>query len=134
VASPDYLAVRGVPGEPADLVHHSCLRFRRSTGAIATWLFNTGDKPLEVAVLGPLIAHDYSTLVGAAERGLGLAQVPAPLAAPAIAAGRLEPVLVDIAAMTPGRFLYHVGRRQVLPKLRALIDHLTVATAQRASQ
>lgn len=134
VASPAYLASRGVPREPADLGNHACLRFRRSTGAIATWLFKTGDKQIEVAVSGPLIAHDYSTLVGAAERGLGLAQVPAPLAAAAIAAGRLEPVLADIAAMTPGMFLYHVGRRQVLPKLRALIDHLTLATAQRASQ
>jgi DNA-binding transcriptional LysR family regulator len=27
-------------------------------------------------------------------------------------------------ATTPGVFLYHPGRRQMLPKLRAFIDHL----------
>jgi hypothetical protein len=26
--------------------------------------------------------------------------------------------------MTPGVFLYHPGRRQVMPKLRAFIDHV----------
>jgi hypothetical protein len=28
------------------------------------------------------------------------------------------------AVTTPGVFLYHPGRRQVLPKLRAFIDHV----------
>jgi hypothetical protein len=35
--------------------------------------------------------------------------------------------------MTPGVFLYHTGRRQVLPKLRAFIDHITAALSREAS-
>ena len=124
VASPSYLEKHGVPQRPEDLQDHACLRLRRSGGAIAPWAFIEGDRTLEAVVSGPLIAQEYSTLVGAAVQGLGLAQVPAPLAAGAIAEGRLQTVLADFATATPGVFLYHLGQRQVLPKLRAFIDHV----------
>jgi hypothetical protein len=32
--------------------------------------------------------------------------------------------LTPFAVTTPGVFLYHPGRRQVLPKLRAFIEHV----------
>lgn len=128
VASPDYLARHGRPRRPEDLRGHACLRRRRTNGAIATWAFGDGNRTIEAVVSGPLIAHDYPTLLVAAERGLGLTQAPLPLAARSMAAGRLEPVLGEFAAETPGVFLYHTGKRQVLPKLRAFIDHVT-ATA-----
>ena len=124
VASPEYLALHGEPMRPEDLRNHACMRMRRSDGAIAAWAFKDGNKAIEVAVSGPLIAHDYSTLLGAAARGIGLAQAPAPLAAAALREGRLRAVLAGFATMTSGVFLYHHGKRQVLPKLRAFIDHL----------
>jgi len=127
VASPGYLARRGRPERVEALRGHACLRLRRSNGAIAPWSFVDGNGEIEAAVSGPLIAHDYPTLLGAAVQGLGLAQIPAPVAARAIADGRLQSVLDDVAAMTPGVFLFHLGRRQVLPKLRAFIDHVTAA-------
>jgi DNA-binding transcriptional LysR family regulator len=127
VASPGYLARHGRPERFEDLRGHACLRRRRSNGAIAAWTFADGNRTVEALVSGPLIAHDYPTLLIAAERGLGLAQAPAPLAARAIAEGRLQPVLEELAAETPGVFLYHPGRRQILPKLRAFIDHVTAA-------
>lgn len=83
-----------------------------------------GATPIEAMVSVPLIAHDYPTLVAAAERGLGLAQVPRPVVAAALAEGRLQSVLDDVAGGTPGLFLYHPGPRQVAPKLRAFIDHV----------
>jgi DNA-binding transcriptional LysR family regulator len=62
--------------------------------------------------------------LGAALDGMGLAQVPEPIAADDVAAGRLVRKLEAFMPMTPGVFLYHPGRRQVLPKLRAFIDHV----------
>jgi DNA-binding transcriptional LysR family regulator len=50
--------------------------------------------------------------------------VPGPLAKAAIAEGRLQALLTRFAVTTPGVFLYHPGRRQVLPKLRAFIEHV----------
>lgn len=127
VGSPDYLARHGRPERIDDLRHHACLRLRRSNGAIAPWTFVDGNEAIEAMVSGPLIAHDYPTLLGAAMRGIGLAQIPQPVVEGPIAQGKLASVLDDIAATTPGVFLYHPGKRQILPKLRAFIDYLKSA-------
>jgi DNA-binding transcriptional LysR family regulator len=124
VGSPDYLARHGRPKRVDDLRHHACLRIRRSNGAIAPWRLVDGNKTIEAIVSGPLIAHDYPTLLGAAIQGLGLAQAPGPLTKAPIANGRLQALLTAFAVKTPGVFLYHPDRRQVLPKLRAFIEHV----------
>jgi DNA-binding transcriptional LysR family regulator len=131
VASPDYLAGRKRPQRIDDLRDHACLRIRRSNGSIAPWSFADGNKAIEAIVSGPLIAHDYPTLIGAALKGLGLAQVPAPIARSAISEGQLQELLKPFAVTTPGIFLYHPGKRQVLPKLRAFIDHVIDHVKQR---
>jgi DNA-binding transcriptional LysR family regulator len=127
--TPAYLARRGRPGRPEDLRGHACLRLRRSNGAIAPWQFVEGNRSIEATVSGPLVAHDYPTLVGAALRGVGLIQAPRPLAEAAIREGRLEPVLDAFAPMVPGVFLYYPDKRQMLPKLRAFIDHVKAQSA-----
>src|SRR5580658_4492956 len=71
VASPDYLARHGHPASIDDLRRHACLRMRRSNGAIAHWAFADGNERIEAAVSGPLIAHDYPTILGAAVQGMG---------------------------------------------------------------
>lgn len=128
VGSPDYLEHHGRPERVEDLRRHACLRLRRTNGVIAPWSFAGGSGMIEAVVSGPLIAHDFTTLLGAAVRGVGLAQMPQPLAQRAIAEGKLEPLLEGVGLMTPGVFLYHPGKRQILPKLRAFIDHLKAAT------
>jgi DNA-binding transcriptional LysR family regulator len=124
VGSPDYLRLRTPPERIDDLRQHTCLRMRRSNGSIAPWPFVDGNKAVEAIVSGPLVAHDYPTLLGAAVQGVGLAQVPGPLAQAPIADGRLQALLAPFAVTTPGVFLYYPNRRQVLPKLRAFIEHV----------
>ncbi|MET4067818.1 DNA-binding transcriptional LysR family regulator [Bradyrhizobium sp. S3.2.6] len=124
VGSPVYLAHRGRPERPDDLREHACLRLRRSNGALASWSLNDNGRSIEIAVSGPFIAYDFPTMLGAAVEGVGLAQVPAPLAAGAMAVGKLVHVLEQFAPMTPGVFLYYPGHRQIMPKLRAFIDHV----------
>jgi DNA-binding transcriptional LysR family regulator len=124
VGSPAYLARAGAPERPEDLRSHACLRQRLSNGEIALWRFLDGNRPLEVSVAGPLIANDFPTLLAAALEGVGLAQMPEPVAKAAVSERRLQRLLAPFAPTTPGLFLYHSGRRQVLPKLRAFIDHV----------
>src|ERR1700760_1122959 len=90
VGSPDYLRRRQRPERIDDLRRHACLRMRRSNGSIAPWSFVNGNEAVEVIVSGPFIANDMATMLGASVEGLGLAQLPRPLAKVAIADGRLE--------------------------------------------
>src|ERR1700742_2615024 len=124
VGSPGYLRRRQRPERIDDLRQHACLRVRHSNGSIAPWSFVKDNQAVEVIVSGPFIANDVPTLLGAAVEGLGLAQVPGPIAAGAVKAGQLVRVLEPFAPMTPGVFLYYPGHRQIMPKLRAFIDHV----------
>jgi DNA-binding transcriptional LysR family regulator len=133
VGSPAYLARAGAPDRPEHLRDHACLRQRLSNGAIALWRFLDGNRPLEVSVAGPLIANDFPSLLAAALEGVGLAQVPEPVAKAAVGEGRLRHLLTPFAPRTPGVFLYHSGRREVLPKLRAFIDHVKRVSAMNAN-
>src|SRR6266851_3855870 len=132
----DMIAVRLTPSQPLTVVgspdylrRHACVRMRRSNGSIAPWSFVNGNEAVEVIVSGPFIANDMPTMLGAAVEGLGLAQVPEPIAAGAMKAGKLVRVLEPFAPLAPGVFLYYPGHRQMMPKLRAFIDHVKSRSA-----
>src|SRR4030081_2632282 len=124
VGSPAYLRRCKRPERIDDLRQHACLRIRRSNGSIAPWSFVDGNKTVEAIVSGPLIANDFPTMLGAAIEGMGLAQLPEPIAAEGLRAGKLVHVLAPFAPVIPGVFLYYPSRRQIMPKLRAFIDHV----------
>jgi len=91
--------------------------------------FIDGNRTVDAIVAGPLIAHDYPTLLGAAIRGVGLLQLPGRSPRRRSRTGALQAVLTPFAVTLPGVFLCHAGRRQVLPKLRAF--HRSHQTARR---
>lgn len=124
LGSPAYFTRKGTPERPDDLRQHACLRLRRSNGALAPWTLTESGREIEVSVSGPLIVHDFPTMLGAALKGVGLAQIPEPIAAETVKAGTLLEVLERFAPMAPGVFLYYPSRRQMMPKLRAFVDHV----------
>ncbi|MDR6390931.1 LysR substrate-binding domain-containing protein [Paraburkholderia phenoliruptrix] len=123
VGSPAYFRGRSRPERTDDLRQHACLRWRKSSGALAPWSFNNDGNAVEIAVSGPFIAHDFPTMLGAAMEGIGLAQLPEPMVAEGLQSGKLIEVLKPLAPVIPGVFLYYPSRRQLMPKLRAFIDH-----------
>ncbi|WP_353217380.1 LysR family transcriptional regulator [Sandarakinorhabdus sp.] len=130
VGTPAYLADHGRPKTLADLKLHNCIRQRVSrNGALNGWRFADGNRSVDVTVKGRVVVNELTTVVAMAERGMGLAQISEPLVEAQITAGQLETVLDHLAPSSPGLFLHYPGHAQVLPKLRAFIDHLKVALA-----
>ena len=73
VASPGYLARRGMPHTPADLHAHACINWRlQDDGRAYRWEFEKKGKRLEVAAEGPLITNQSEVGAAAALQGLGI--------------------------------------------------------------
>lgn len=124
VASPDYLARRGVPQVPEDLHRHNCLNFnfRRIE---PTWPFRRDGRDFALSVKGGIEANNGETLGQLAALGMGVTRVGAFSVADEIAAGRLVPILEEF---NPGDVeMIHavfVGGASVPARVRAFVDFL----------
>src|SRR5580700_462749 len=91
--SPGYLARRGTPERPEDLLRHECITFRsQTTGALYAWELERGRRNWRVPVRGGIVSSDGPLGVALAEQGLGLAYTLEPRVMKALNAGRLERV------------------------------------------
>ncbi|ASU38950.1 LysR family transcriptional regulator [Herbaspirillum sp. meg3] len=123
-AAPSYLARRGIPEHPRDLLQHACLRGKFLSGAIYPWEFERDGQTLTVEPTGPLIVTPTvaDLAVSAAVAGHGLIYLFEEWLEPYISSGQLQPVLQDWWLSFPGPFLYYSGRRHLPAPLRAFID------------
>jgi DNA-binding transcriptional LysR family regulator len=129
VASPDYLARRGTPQHPHDLVGHSCIGWRWPGHETPyKWEFQENGKWFEIAVAGPVITNLKDFGLHAALDGLGIAFASELMIAPHVAEGRLVPLLERWSAPFPGYFLCYPAQRQMAPSLRAFIDSVRSQT------
>jgi DNA-binding transcriptional LysR family regulator len=125
LASPAYLARRGVPRTPADLADHNCLGFNR-TRTLNGWPLLDGGKLVTIPAVGNTQVSDGASLQRLAVAGVGLARLALFHASDDLLAGRLVPVLEEF---NPGDleeihavFLGHGGW---LPaRVRAFLDFL----------
>jgi DNA-binding transcriptional LysR family regulator len=135
-AAPSYLARRGVPETPSDLLQHDCLCIRSEVGgARYAWELERGRKTWRVPVRGPVTTNDPELLRLLAEAGVGLLYTIEARVADELRRGTLRVVLEPYAAEVPGFFLYFPSRSQVSPAFRAFVDvarELAVAPKQRA--
>jgi len=124
VASPGYLARRGVPHSPADLHGHACINWRlQAEGRAYRWEFEKKGKRLEVAAEGPLVTNHSDIGVAAAVQGMGIAYAfDRERVDEHLAQGRLVQVLADWSIARPGLFLYYASRRHLPAALGTFID------------
>ena len=132
-ASPAYVARRGRPAHPRDLLRHDCIRHRFASGVMPAWEFERGAETLRIAGSGPLVATAIDLEVEAALQGLGVISIFEDFLSDAFADGRLVPLLEDWWPSFSGPFLYYPGNRHMPPALRAFLDHLRDEARQIAS-
>jgi DNA-binding transcriptional LysR family regulator len=122
-ASPEYLRKRGVPRAPAQLAEHDCIHFRfPSTGRLEPWALSVEGEDAPVHVPRTLVFNHPEAVQLVAMDGMGVAQLPELVAAPALASGQLVAVLREHLVERGAYWLLWPPGRERLPKLRAFID------------
>lgn len=126
VAAPDYLAARGEPLAPQDLVtqKHDCLMLRFPGAPEFQWVLTTAEGPRKLDVRGPFDSDDGDVLTGWALAGRGIVNKPRFEVEPFIRDRRLKVILrespptpVQLAAVFP-------HRKYQDPKVRLLLDFM----------
>lgn len=126
-ASPAYLARRGRPEHPRDLLAHACLRGQFSSGATPPWEFERNGEVVRVDPPGPLLVRVETATdlaVDAAVAGTGIIHLFEGWLRPHLDSGALQPVLEPWWQPFPGPFLYYPGRRLLPAPLRAFVDFI----------
>jgi len=124
VASPDYLARKGIPRTPADLAAHDCINFRTvSAGTVYPWRLEKNGRRKDVAVKGRLTSNDSILVLQAALDGVGLAYLYDEYVERFQKGGHLVKLLEDWCP-TEGLYLYFFNRQSMPAKLRVFIDFL----------
>ncbi|MGF7159160.1 DNA-binding transcriptional LysR family regulator [Rhodoligotrophos appendicifer] len=125
VAAPAYLATYGVPLHPRDLVNHRCIGWRPAPNvAPHRWEFVENGIPFDVAVEPQITTNDLRLMLRTALAGGGITFALEENFRPFVDSGELIPLLGEFLPPFPGFFLYYPQRRNMAPKMRALIDHI----------
>ncbi|WP_454848027.1 LysR family transcriptional regulator [Rhizobium binxianense] len=125
IASPEYLARRGTPKHPRDLLGHDCIGFRFvSSGQVERWEFEKDGERIDITLNPRLILNDSAALTQAALDGIGISYMINGYIERFLEDGRLVRILADWSPPLSGLTLYYPDRRRVPAKLRALIDFL----------
>lgn len=121
VASADYVAQRGRPKKPEDLLAHSCLRTVFASGAMPDWEFEKDGRMVKVSPQAVLVGNNLRLMLQAVHDGAGFWATFEGYVRDDVRAGKLVSVLEDWLPPFPGPFLYYPSRRQPPPALSAFI-------------
>lgn len=131
VGAPAYLAEKGTPKTPKDLLDHECIGYRIGRESMAyQWEFRDRDRDLRVRPSASLIVNDAGALSALAEQGLGLAYTSDRIAEEALREKRLRKVLEDFMPPEDALYLYYPAGSRDEPKLRAFVDTVIASRDQ----
>jgi len=95
-ASPDYVRHKGMPQTPEDLARHDVLAFGKNERTME-WSFVVKKSARRFQLKPRMTLNSFVMLRQLAEAGLGVARMPAPLAAESVEQGRLVELLTRFA-------------------------------------
>lgn len=137
-AAASYLATRGMPRRPQDLVDLDCLAMVAADGStLSRWRFVRGNQRVQVDVRPLLAINDGPALVNAALAGQGVIHLPAFNLAPRLERNELVQLLPEWRSPAPPVTVVFAEAARKLTRLRVFVDFLTAlfgqATAPQAS-
>jgi DNA-binding transcriptional LysR family regulator len=126
-ASPGYVAKRGAPAGIDDLSAHSLLLLQMTDQDQTRPLFvqtrDDGARSVQMLQLpGRFTCTDFRGLLQACIDGLGIAQLPLPMALAALRAGQLKTVLPAHAPEGWQLFIHYPSRKQLPARVRVFVD------------
>ena len=125
VASPDYLALRGTPQVPADLLQHTCMHYRwPNSGKLETWALRQAPGEPELQLPTSMICNNVETRVCFALQGLGVTYLPEFAMREPLADGRLQLILENYVEHRGVFYVLWPASKHPSPKVRALVDFL----------
>ncbi|SFH09278.1 transcriptional regulator, LysR family [Palleronia marisminoris] len=131
IASPAYLRKFGRPQRIDDLNAHKLLHYSsQANGAVWKLTAPSGEKR-QVRTSGWLSVNDGQSLLNAAVSGLGIAYLPSFLYADALKQGLVEEVIPDLPVEVQGIYAVYPPGRFTQPKVRAFVDFLAHAFADK---
>jgi len=131
IASPNYFQQHGRPQRIDDLNEHKLLHYsNHAAGNVWKITAPSGEKR-QVRTAGWLTVNDGQSLLNAAISGLGIAYLPSFLYAEAMEKGLVEDAIPDLPIETQGIYAVYPPGRFTQPKVRAFIDFLVHAFADK---
>jgi DNA-binding transcriptional LysR family regulator len=121
VASPDYLARRGMPLTPADLAAHDTI-FGMARSSAREWRFGPSARGAIVRLSPRLLVDDVEAQLQAAQAGRGIARPLSYQVTEQLAAGSLIRLLQDFEPEPLPVQLVTLSRGYLAPKIRAFLD------------
>ena len=123
VASPAYIAARGRPKHPSEVVDHACIDFYDAAhGRPFDWEFRKGKQVLPVKVKSRLLVSDVGAMLGACEAGAGIAQIMQLGTQHLLDEGRLIELFPEWCGELFPLYALYASRNQLAAKVRAFID------------
>jgi len=125
VGSPPYLARRGVPSTPEDLLSHACLQHRLpSSRKLEPWPIVRDGIDLELDIPVTAVASTLEPLISMALADIGLICVPVFTVRRYLEAGTLK-VVLDGHLHSTGVFrILWPSSRHTAPKIKAFVDFM----------
>src|SRR5262249_28913741 len=123
IASPEYLAARGVPRKPDDLKTHDAI-VDINIANPDVWSFGSGKKRAAVKVTGRLRFANPYICVAAACAGFGIARSPAFAAAEHLRSGRVVALLGKFERDPATLHAVYPHARHLASKVRVFVDFL----------
>jgi DNA-binding transcriptional LysR family regulator len=123
-ASPAYLAKRGTPERPEELLEHNCIVYSFLSNSREWRLTDSAGELHVVPINGSIHSNNGLVNRAAAVTGSGIVLLPTFYLGDQLRSGELKPILCQYRPPEIALYAVYPERRNLTPKVRAFVDFL----------